>query len=192
MLLSSVYSSFHEYFLCVPGIHWVIMIALVLALIAVLVFRKKYSVYSCIVLGLTVLTVLFLVDLAVLTRFGSKRILYHDIDLHGEFQRLVQLLHGNERLRILMFFNMVVFAPFGFFFSEFISSTTRLSAWRRLGYATLASFGLSLCIECLQLFLRVGFFELTDLVLNTAGGFIGAGLALLGRKVLGIGKKCEQ
>ena len=91
-----------------------------------------------------------------------------------------------------MLFNIVVFVPFGFFFSEFISSTTRLSAWRRLGYATLASFGLSLCLECLQLFLRVGFFELTDLVLNTAGGFIGAGLALLGRKVLGIGKKCEQ
>ena len=39
---------------------------------------------------------------------------------------------------------------------------------------TLAAFGLSLCMECLQLVLRVGFFELTDLALNTVGGGVGA------------------
>lgn len=155
------------------------MIALVLALIAVLLLRKKYSVYGCIVLGLTVFTVLLLLDLAVLTRFGSKRLLYHDIDFSGEIQRLVQLFHGNERLRILLFFNLAVFVPFGFFLSEFLSSTNRFSAWRRLGFATLAAFGLSLCLECLQLIFRVGYFELTDLVLNTLGGFIGAMLSFL-------------
>ena len=42
---------------------------------------------------------------------------------------------------------------------------------------TLAAFGLSLCIECLQLVLHVGFFEVTDLVMNTVGGGVGGVVA---------------
>ena len=34
-----------------------------------------------------------------------------------------------------------------------------------------------MCIECLQLVLRVVFFEVTDLVMNTVGAGVGAGLA---------------
>ena len=48
----------------------------------------------------------------------------------------------------------------------------------RIGWATLSGFGLSLCIEFLQLMFRLGFFELTDLVLNTVGTFLGAGLVV--------------
>lgn len=48
---------------------------------------------------------------------------------------------------------------------------------------TLAGFGLSLTIECLQLLLHVGFFELTDLVMNTVGAFVGALVAVILRKV---------
>ena len=73
--------------------------------------------------------------------------------------------------------------PFGLFLSEFLASAKRFSVGRRLGLATLAGFGLSLCIECLQLLLRVGFFELTDLVMNTLGAFAGAGVAIIVRKV---------
>ena len=49
---------------------------------------------------------------------------------------------------------------------------------------TLAGFILSLMIEVFQLILAVGVFELKDLVLNTAGTFIGAVLALLVRRAL--------
>ena len=52
-------------------------------------------------------------------------------------------------------------------------------------YSTLAGFGLSLCIECLQLLLRVGFFELTDLVMNTLGAFVGVLISTGLRKVVG-------
>ena len=48
----------------------------------------------------------------------------------------------------------------------------------------MAGFGLSLCIECLQLLLRVGIFELTDLVMNTLGEFIGALISAGLRKVV--------
>ena len=85
-----------------------------------------------------------------------------------------------------MISNIAAFIPFGLFLSEFLASAKRFSAGRRLGLATLAGFGLSLCIECLQLLLRVGFFELTDLVMNTLGALVGGCLALAVRKVMRI------
>ena len=56
----------------------------------------------------------------------------------------------------------------------------------RLGYVALAAFLLSLCIETLQLSLHIGMFEVTDLLLNTAGALLGAALSLgLRRMVVG-------
>lgn len=69
--------------------------------------------------------------------------------------------------------NIAVFVPFGFFLGEWLASSNRTGSWRRVGLVTLAAFGLSLCIECLQLVLKVGFFEVTDLVMNTVGGGVG-------------------
>ena len=53
-------------------------------------------------------------------------------------------------------------------------ASSAFSARRQIGLVALAAFGLSLCIESLQLILRLGVFEITDLVLNTVGGVIGA------------------
>ena len=80
--------------------------------------------------------------------------------------------------------NIAVFAPFGFFLGEWLASSNRTGSWRRFGLVTLAAFGLSLCIECLQLVLKVGFFEVTDLVMNTLGAFVGAGEAFMIRRFL--------
>ena len=55
---------------------------------------------------------------------------------------------------------------------------------------TLAGFGPSLTIESLQLLLHVGFFELTDLVMNTVGAFVGA-LVLAGVRKVVAGRKCR-
>ena len=52
-----------------------------------------------------------------------------------------------------------------------------MGKWRCVGRVALVTFGLSLCIECIQLVFRVGVFELTDLLLNTVGALIG-GVAL--------------
>lgn len=73
---------------------------------------------------------------------------------------------------------------FCFFLFEFPASAQRFSAERRLGLATLAGLGLSLCIECLQRLLHVGFFELTDLVMNTLGAFVGARVTVVNRRFL--------
>ena len=168
----------------VPWWHWVVICFL--ALTVFLLIRKKGSMYGAIVLGITVFVGLLLLDSAVAARFFR---------IHPHASGTVfsinwdRLLTGSYRHRVELISNAVVFIPFGFFLSESLSSWKQLRVWRQIGYVTLASFILSLCIECLQLVFRVGFFEVTDLVMNTVGGFVGVGVALAGRKVFGVNKK---
>ena len=92
------------------------------------------------------------------------------------------LVPGGQR-HVESIANIAAFVPFGFFLAEFLASLNRTGTGTgsclQVGWALLAAFGLSLCIECLQLVLKVGFFEVTDLVGNGVGA----------RKVVGV--KCS-
>lgn len=158
----------------IPAPHWIGMGVLALVLTVFLSLRRKYPLYGAVALGLTVLLGLFLLDGLVLIRRGGSGE-GRGIDLAAEYRRLVS---GNEEILFLILFNIAVFVPFGFTLAEFLSSAKRLAGWRCLKYTALTALGLSLCIECLQLLLRAGMFELTDLVLNTAGAALGAALPL--------------
>lgn len=167
----------------VPCTHWVVMGVASLALTVILLIRKKCSVYGAIALGLTVFMGLFLLDTAVGIRYLGimKHNAGHNLTL--DFSRMFQ---KSGQGPAETFSNIVVCVPFGFFLAEFLaeasavssagpkSTAKRLGAWRRIGRVALTSFALSLSIELLQLLLHVGFFELTDLVMNTVGGFVGA------------------
>ena len=63
--------------------------------------------------------------------------------------------------------NVLCFMPFGFFLPWLFRSMDRFYL------AVLLSLYLSLLIELTQLFLRVGSFDVDDLLLNTLGGFLG-------------------
>ena len=164
----------------VPWGHWVVMAVLALAVMVFLLIRKKCSAYAALAMGLTVFVGLFLLETAVVMRISGNYPFNSGITLG--FDRIV---HPSVSEWAELFSNIGVFIPFGLFLSEFLASAKRFSAGRRLGLATLAGFGLSLCIECLQLLLRVGFFELTDLVMNTLGAFVGALISAGLRKVVG-------
>ena len=159
----------------IPWEHWTLMAVVSLALTVILLIRKKCSVYGAMAWGVTAFMGLFLLDTAVgirylgLMKHGMGQNL--TLDISHLFQRTGQRSAENIS-------NIAAFIPFGFFLSEFLASTKSVSTGRRLGLGTLAGFGLSLTIECLQLLLHVGFFELTDLVLNTVGGVIGAGMSV--------------
>ena len=127
-------------------------------------------------IGLAAFACMLLLDTAVVIRYCGNFPHASGVNL--------DLFHEGGLLNVESLSNIAVFIPFGLFLSEFLASAKRFSAGRRLGLATLAGFGLSLCIECLQLLLRVGFFELTDLVMNTLGAFVGAGVAVLIRRFL--------
>ena len=179
MSLSVFQAYFHSILVRVPWWHWAVIC--ILTLTVFLLIRKKGSMYGAIALSITVFVGLLLLDTAVASRFFRT----HPHATGTVFKiDWTRLFHGSYRHRVELISNAVVFMPFGFFLSEALSSLKRLGVWQQIGYVTLASFLHSLCIECLQLVCRVGFFEVTDLVLNTVGGVVGVVLSLAGRKVL--------
>jgi glycopeptide antibiotics resistance protein len=165
----------------IPWEHWVVMAVVALAWTVILLIRKKYSMYGAIAWGLTVFMALFLLDTAVGIRYLGlmKHTTGHNLTL--DFSRMFQK-SGQGPVETLS--NIAVFVPFGFFLGEWLASSNRTGSWRRVGLVTLAAFGLSLCIECLQLVLKVGFFEVTDLVMNTVGGVFGGVMSVGVRKVV--------
>lgn len=177
MLLPHFQAYLRTFFPQLPAIHWMGIIVVSLALAAFLSIRRKYPVYGAVALGLSLLLGLFLLDALALVRCGDSPLIAHpELNLTAEYQRLVA---WEEDTLYLVLFNAAVFAPFGFTLAEFLASARRLTGWRCLKYVALTAFGLSLCIEMLQLLFRVGIFELTDLVLNTAGAILGAALPVL-------------
>lgn len=62
--------------------------------------------------------------------------------------------------------NFLLFVPFSFL----VCCNTERKNWKR---GVIVSIILSITIECLQLFLKIGTFQLSDLVFNGIGGFIG-------------------
>ena len=84
--------------------------------------------------------------------------------------------------------NILAFVPFGFLIVPiacfYIKSET--GVWGKFFRAVLMTLNLSLTIEIIQLISKVGSFDVDDLMLNTLGGIIGAGIyvlySLVGRK----------
>ena len=166
----------------VPWEHWIGIGVLSLGLTVFLLVRKKVSVYGAICLGLTVFMGLFILETAVVIRYSG--IFRHASGVHLQVN-LNRLFLDTKRARIEALSNIAVFIPFGFFLVEFLASAKRFGALRQLFLGALAAFGLSLCIEILQLVLHVGFFELSDLVMNTVGGVIGAGMSVVRTSLAG-------
>ena len=63
--------------------------------------------------------------------------------------------------------NVAAFLPFGYFLPSLSKKN------RNFLYTTLLSFEFSLLIECIQLFSKVGSFDVYDMILNTLGGSLG-------------------
>ena len=159
----------------VPWEHWIVFAVVSSVWTVFLLLRKRFSVYGAISFGLTVFIALFILDTAVVIRYLGIMKHTSGYNLALDFSRMFQKTGQGPTESIS---NVAVFIPFGFFLAEYLASTKRFRCGLLFGFVALAAFGLSLCIEFLQVLLHVGFFELTDLVMNTVGGVIGASLAL--------------
>ena len=86
----------------------------------------------------------------------------------------------SEQQLVYSFLNCMLFVPWGFlvYFNR-----REKSGLRDITMVILTSFLTSVFIETAQLITKTGFFELTDIILNTAGGLIGGLLALLIRHI---------
>lgn len=71
--------------------------------------------------------------------------------------------------------NLVMFIPLSFcYYLSFDKKYSAVNFWRMCQHSIKYSFLFSLFIECGQLLLRLGTFQVSDLAQNTAGGLIGA------------------
>ena len=101
-------------------------------------------------------------------RTGVAEEYRYNLELFREIKRFIVY---REQLGAFAVFanlagNILIFVPYGFFIS--MASRSR-GFFKTLFF----SMGLSLCVEIVQLFTRVGSFDVDDILLNTIGGVAG-------------------
>lgn len=101
-------------------------------------------------------------------RTGVTEEYRYNLELFKEIRRFITYREqlGMFAVCANLFGNILIFVPYGFFISM---------AGRTRGFfkTLFCSMGLSLTVEVIQLFTRVGSFDVDDILLNTAGGVLG-------------------
>lgn len=92
----------------------------------------------------------------------------YNLELFKEIRRFITYREqlGTFAVFANLFGNILIFVPYGFF----ISMASRTRGFFKTFFC---SMGLSLCVEVVQLFTRVGSFDVDDILLNTIGGVLG-------------------
>ena len=134
--------------------------------------NKKKKLFRALGKVLFLLYVVFLIYFLFLAewygRTGISEEYRYNLELFREIKRFIIY---REQLGAFAVFanlagNILIFVPYGFFIS--VASRER-GFFKTLFF----SMGLSLCVEIIQLFTRVGSFDVDDILLNTIGGVLG-------------------
>ncbi len=131
--------------------------------------KQNYRVLGKILFVLYIVFVFyFLLISEVYGRVGEMREYHYNLVLFREIRRFwtYRKQLGLFATVTNLFGNVFIFLPFGFFMP--MASKNR-SFWNTSFY----SLALSLVVEISQLFLKVGCFDVDDLLLNTVGGMLG-------------------
>jgi len=131
--------------------------------------RTQYRILGKILFVLYIIFVFyFLLISEIYGRTGEMENYHYNLVLFKEIKRF-----WNYRKQLGMFAtaanlfgNILIFLPFGFFMPM-------ASEYRNFLGTTVYSLSLSLVIELTQLFMKVGSFDVDDLLLNTIGGMLG-------------------
>ena len=133
---------------------------------------RKKKMFRAMGKVLFLLYVIFLVYFLFLAewygRTGVSEEYRYNLELFKEIKRFITYREQLGMFAVLtnLAGNIVIFVPYGFFIS--------MASRERGFFKTLFfSMGLSLCVEVVQLFTRVGSFDVDDILLNTIGGVIG-------------------
>jgi glycopeptide antibiotics resistance protein len=104
--------------------------------------------------------------------YGRENVLKeyrYNLEFFKEIRRFIiyrrQL--GFESFLVNILGNVLAFTPFGFLLPLMDRK------YRNFFITTFLCILFSLCVELLQLFLKVGIFDVDDIMMNTAGGIIG-------------------
>ena len=103
----------------------------------------------------------------------------YNLEPFKEIKRFITYRHvvGESAFIINILGNIIAFMPFGFLYPQIIKKRTGFfsTAW--------GCFLLTLFVETMQLLLKVGRFDIDDIILNTCGGIAGYLVYLIYRKV---------
>lgn len=104
--------------------------------------------------------------------YGRETIMkeYHyNLHLFKEIHRFIQYRQqlGLESFVVNILGNILAFAPFGFLLPMLNKR------YRRFFYTSFLCLLFSSCVEMIQLFLKVGIFDVDDIFMNTVGGMLG-------------------
>ena len=131
--------------------------------------RTQYRILGKILFVLYIIFVFyFLLISEIYGRTGEMQEYHYNLVL---FQEIKRFWNYREQLGIFatatnLLGNVLIFLPFGFFMAM-------ASKYRSFLSTLIYSFALSLTIELSQLFMKVGCFDVDDLLLNTIGGMLG-------------------
>ena len=131
--------------------------------------RTQYRILGKILFVLYIIFVFyFLLISEIYGRTGEMQEYHYNLVLFKEIKRF-----WNYRKQLGIFAtatnllgNVLIFLPFGFFMAM-------ASKYRSFLSTLIYSFALSLTVEISQLFMKVGCFDVDDLLLNTIGGMLG-------------------
>ena len=131
--------------------------------------RTQYRILGKILFVLYIIFVFyFLLISEIYGRTGEMQEYHYNLVLFKEIKRF-----WNYRRQLGIFAtatnllgNVLIFLPFGFFMAM-------ASKYRSFLSTLVYSFALSLTVEISQLFMKVGCFDVDDLLLNTIGGMLG-------------------
>ena len=131
--------------------------------------RTQYRILGKILFVLYIIFVFyFLLISEIYGRTGEMQEYHYNLVLFREIKRF-----WNYRRQLGIFAtatnllgNVLIFLPFGFFMAM-------ASKYRSFLSTLVYSFALSLTVEISQLFMKVGCFDVDDLLLNTIGGILG-------------------
>ena len=113
--------------------------------------------------------VYFLFFAEMLDRTGIERSYHYNLIPFREIRRFIVYadLLGPVAVISNLFGNIAIFMPFGFLVP--ILGRKKRKFW----FTALASFELSLSVECIQLITKTGCFDVDDILLNTTGSILG-------------------
>ena len=137
--------------------------------------KRKKSLYVVLFAAYLILLFYFLFFSEGLGRASTETEYRYNLTLFREIKRFIEYRHvlGYQAVFLNVVGNVIAFMPFGFLLPPLMNYKTNWFV------TTIWAFLFSLFVETIQLFFRLGSFDVDDMLLNTVGGLLGYIICIL-------------
>ena len=137
--------------------------------------KRKKSLYVVLFAAYLILLFYFLFFSEGLGRASTETEYRYNLTLFREIKRFIEYRHvlGYKAVFLNVVGNVIAFMPFGFLLPPLMNYKTNWFV------TTIWAFLFSLFAETIQLFFRLGSFDVDDMLLNTVGGLLGYIICIL-------------